>query len=100
MFKPFYIHQHGQPGPLKGRRPRGFTLKVSPHTNPQLCHVQGTWCSAKDSFVKAMGRSQSDIAEAVPINKRGLPQLVTRMCEETQMEDIPYSFDYLYKYML
>jgi hypothetical protein len=100
MFKSFYIHQHGEPGPLKGRKPRGFTLKVSPHPNPQLCHVQGTWCSSRDAFVKATGRSQADIAEALPFNKRGLPSLVKAMCKETQMENFPHSFDYLYKYML
>jgi len=80
VFKPFYIHEHHQPGKLSGRTPRGFTLRVSPDPeNNRNVLVQGAWCSNKDEFNKRTGRSLADIAESKSINKRVLPRLVTQM---------------------
>ena len=80
MFKPFYVHEHHQPGKLSGRTPRGFTLKVSPDLDdPRAVIVQGAWCSNKDEFNKKTGRSLADIAESKSINKRKLPVLLAHM---------------------
>ena len=103
MFKPFYIHEHHQPGKLTGRTPRGFTLKVSP--DPLDHHniiVSGAWCSNKDEFNKKTGRSQADIAEQKTINKRTLPGLVAQMQNVMHgyPNHLPRDNYYLLKYVI
>jgi len=80
VFKPFYVHEHHQPGKLSGRQPRGFTLKVSPdQANSRNVLVSGAWCSNKDEFNKRTGRVLADVAESKSINKRTLPRLLAEM---------------------
>ena len=60
MFKPFFIHEHNQPGKMSNRRPRGFTVFVGPDQ-----HIKGNvlvstaWCSPRDQFIKRVGREKA-----------------------------------------
>ena len=56
-FKPFFVHEHREPGPLPNRGARGFTVFVEPDAlNPQNILVRTAFCSPKDQFCKAKGR--------------------------------------------
>ena len=102
VFKSFYVHYNLVPGKLSGRAPRGFTLKVSPdEENPRLIYVQGTWCSNKDEFNKAVGREMADMGERVSYNKRRLPELAASMravVDDAELNESEYL--YLLKYVV
>jgi hypothetical protein len=78
MFKPFFVHfnrptRHSDSSKLR-HMPRGFTLKVSPGSEPRTINVQTAWCSARDEFVKKTGRAFAEDAPITTINPRDLPR--------------------------
>ena len=103
MFKPFFVHEHKQPGKMSNRGPRGFTVLVGPDQ-----HVKGNvlvstaWCSPKDQFVKRVGRNQALEAFPSSIKAHKLPEHMvdcyTALYPHHFMQES--SFYYLFKRML
>jgi len=103
MFKPFFVHEHKQPGKMSNRGPRGFTVFVGPdpHVRGNIL-VSAAWCSPKDQFVKRLGREQARNAFPVSMKATTLPKYISE-CFNTLWEGPCYnehSFYYLFKRML
>jgi len=103
MFKPFFVHEHKQPGKMSNRGPRGFTVFVGPDQ-----HIKGNvlvataWCSPKDQFVKKVGREQAANSYPISMKAHMLPKHVSE-CQRTlypEMLSGEHQFFYLFKRML
>lgn len=85
MFKPFFIHRHQPAGKLPNRNPRGFTALISPDLgNHRMVHMQVTFCSPKDQFVKKEGRRLAAEAAIETLNKRDVPRMLAALSTLTQ----------------
>lgn len=78
-FKPFYIHHNNNVCVKKltaaeRQFRRGFTAKVEPGTTPRTVKVAVAFCSMRDEFVKALGRSTVEALPREEINVRHLPK--------------------------
>jgi hypothetical protein len=84
MFKPFFIHKNlTQRGynAITRNLPWAFTAKVEPcKDNPREVLVAVAYCSQKDQFCKATGRSQAEQRTFERINIRHLPEYLAE-CE-------------------
>lgn len=101
-FKPFFVHQQTNPAaarcPGQSRRPRAFTAFVQPADNPREVLVQVAFCSQKDDFVKAVGRTEALAKPTTTINARNLPEWL-----QEQALKLPYGFrpyTYILKYVV
>lgn len=104
MFKPFFVHEHKQPGKMSNRGPRGFTVFVGPDQ-----HIKGNvlvstaWCSPKDQFIKRVGREKATNSFPVSMKAHTLPKHVAE-CVTTLFGGDAHvaegNFFYLFKRML
>lgn len=74
--KPFFIHKQ-----TPGGKFNGFTAKVEPTDNPRTVNVAVCFCSRKDNFVKAVGRNVAEQQTFNEINKRQLPDWLSKQYE-------------------
>ena len=93
-FKPFFLHHQGvvahmsrkellaSTNAVQRQRPRGFTVKVEPGDSPRTVKVGVSFCSLKDEFVKALGRSHVEQGTFVEINTRQLPRWLSEQAEK------------------
>ena len=104
MFKPFFIHEHREPGKVPSGTTRGFTAKITPdRIDPaKKCFIQVAFCSAKDQFNKKIGRETAEKKEQHFIDKKLVPIFLSVYCGKVwPNEDIHKSeFYYVYRYML
>ena len=104
MFKPFFVHEHKQPGKMSNRGPRGFTVFVGPDQ-----HIKGNvlvstaWCSPKDQFIKKVGRQAAQDSFPVSMKAHTLPKHVAE-CFATLFGGViglsESHFFYLFKRMI
>lgn len=104
MFKPFFVHEHKQPGKMSNRGPRGFTVFVGPdqHVKGNML-VSTAWCSPKDQFVKKIGRLQASTTYPISMKAHLLPKHVAECTSSLYPEagEIDEgNFYYLFKRML
>jgi len=105
MFKPFFVHEHRQPGKMSNRGPRGFTVFVGPDQ-----HIKGNvlvstaWCSPKDQFIKKVGREHAANSYPISMKAHMLPKHVSgcyaTLYPESWTAQQESTFFYLFKRML